>query len=207
MRVDDFDFALPQESIALRPADPRDSAKLLQLDGDGVIRDHIIAQLSQILQPGDLLVLNDTKVFPAHLIGERTKRQHGGGGAANISVNLHKRIDDCRWQAFARPAKRLRIGDEILFSPQLNAIVANKGDGGEVLLQFNMAATELSEAFQQFGEIPLPPYIGSKRAVDDRDASDYQTIYADRSGSVAAPTAGLHFTDTMIDQLQSKGIL
>lgn len=206
MRVDDFDFALPQESIALRPVDPRDSAKLLQLDVHGVISDHIVGQLSQILQPGDLLVLNDTKVFPAHLVGERAKREHGGGGTAKISVNLHKRVDDRRWQAFARPAKRLCIGDEIRFSTQLNAIVENKGDGGEVLLHFDQAGAELSEAFQLFGEIPLPPYIGSKRALDERDAADYQTIYADRSGSVAAPTAGLHFTDTMLKQLQDKGV-
>jgi S-adenosylmethionine:tRNA ribosyltransferase-isomerase len=137
----------------------------------------------------------------------RAKREHGGGGAANISVNLHKRVDDRCWQAFARPAKRLRIGDEIRFSPQLKAIVENKGDGGEVLLQFNLELNELSQAFQRFGEIPLPPYIGSKRKLDERDVADYQTVYADRSGSVAAPTAGLHFTDAMLKQLQSKGIL
>jgi len=206
MRVDDFDFDLPEGCIALRPAVPRNSARMLQLAADGRLSDHIVGELGKFLRPGDVLVLNDTKVFAAHLSGTRPARAVGGGGPANVSINLHKYIDQQSWAAFARPAKRLRVGDEISFSDQLQAMVTEKSSDGQVELQFNLKGDELSRHFQQSGQMPLPPYIGSKRAVDERDEADYQTVFADDPGSVAAPTAGLHFTKPMLNSLANNGI-
>jgi len=206
MRVDDFDFTLPEASIALRPAQPRDAAKLLQVQSIGVLSDHIIRELPDLLRAGDVLVLNDTKVFPAQLTATRPARAQGGGGPARVLLNLHKRMGPDIWKAFARPAKRLRVGDVIEFSSEFSAKILEKTNEGEVVLRFNRSDPELAAAFEQIGEVPLPPYIGSKRRADAQDAVDYQTIFADQTGSVAAPTAGLHFTDAMFAALRAKGV-
>ncbi|PHR57757.1 MAG: tRNA preQ1(34) S-adenosylmethionine ribosyltransferase-isomerase QueA [Robiginitomaculum sp.] len=206
MRVDDFDFPLPEASIALRPAVPRDSSKLLQVASDGAISDHIARDLPDLLRAGDVLVLNDTRVFPAHLIGQRPAREMGGGGPASISFNLHKQVDARTWAAFARPARRVRVGDIIHFSKSLEAQVSQRGEGGETRLVFNLDGTDLLAAFGQIGAMPLPPYIGSKRQADARDEADYQTIFAKDSGSVAAPTAGLHFTHDLLSALGEIGV-
>ena len=206
MRVDDFDFFLPEDRIALRPAVPRNSARMLQVDSNGELGDHIVGDLGKFLVPGDVLVLNNTKVFAAHLHGVRPARSVGGGGPAQVSINLHKCLDEQTWLAFARPAKRLRVDDELSFGGSLQARVVHKGMDGQVQLRFNASGAQLDKLFHQAGEVPLPPYIGSKRSVDARDLSDYQTVYADESGSVAAPTAGLHFTNAMLKDLESKGI-
>ncbi len=201
MRVSDFDFELPQERIALRPAVPRESAKLLQV-GD-VTSDHTIADLPRLLRAGDCLVLNNTKVIPAALNGHRTGRL---GTTPKIEVLLHQRLDSVTWKAFAKPAKKLIAGDVVAFGP-LKAAVKEKGDAGEITLQFAVgSATELDEALQQVGRVPLPPYIESQRPQDQQDRNDYQTIFAEREGAVAAPTAGLHFTDQLMRSLEAAGI-
>ncbi len=206
MRVDDFDFPLPEASIALRPAVPRDSAKLLQIAPSSVISDHIARDLPDLLRAGDVLVLNDTRVFPAHLTGQRPARAVGGGGPANISINLHKQVDTRTWAAFARPARRVRVGDVIHFGKMIEAQVSQRGEGGETQLVFNLDGADLLAAFSQVGSMPLPPYISSKRQADARDEADYQTIFAKDSGSVAAPTAGLHFTPDLLSALGQKGV-
>lgn len=214
MRVDQFDFDLPEASIALRPAVPRHASRLLEIGPGPSISDRMFTDLSARLRPGDVLVLNDTKVLPAALYGARPARQHGGGGPAQIEVNLHKRLDEAQWRAFVRPAKRLRIGDVVAFGGEnntnmakaLNAQVREKSDGGEVTLAFNVAGPVLDAAIARIGQMPLPPYIARKRAVDARDEQDYQTIFARDPGSVAAPTASLHFTDEMFAALAARGI-
>ncbi|MEY4092617.1 MAG: hypothetical protein RLZZ496_1799 [Pseudomonadota bacterium] len=209
MRVDDFDFELPPESIALRPAEQREAARLLVIrSGVNEFEDRHIADLPQLLQPGDVVVVNDTKVIPARLTGFRER----GAARAKIDVTLHKRESADRWLAFVRPAKKLDLGESIHFTSRnasdqsLTARVASKGDGGEVLLRFSAAGAELDALIVQFGEMPLPPYIAAKRSEDEQDKKDYQTIFAERSGAVAAPTAGLHFTPLLIDQLRARGI-
>lgn len=208
MKLSDFDFVLPEDRIALRPARPRDSARLLQVAPDGGLSDHGVLDLPGLLQPGDLLVFNDTKVIPAALEGIRPARAVGGGGDAHIEINLHKRESESSWRAFARPAKRLKEGDALAFKGGLSATVAEKGEGGEIALSFDRAGIELDRAIVAAGAPPLPPYIASKRAPDAADLADYQTIYADpeKSGSVAAPTAGLHFTDRLMEALDARGI-
>ena len=179
MQVDLFDFELADDRIALRPARPRDAAKLLQVK-DGIFSDHIVRDLPDLLQAGDVLVLNETKVMPAHLYGVRAARPVGGGGAVKISFNLHKQISADSWRAFARPAKRLKIGDEIDFGDKLKAKISDKSDGGEVCLQFNNTDTKLIKAIEKKGKMPLPPYIGRQRDVDSSDTKDYQTILPKR---------------------------
>ena len=207
MRVSAFDFHLPEESIALRPAKPRDSAKLLQVSGQGDFTDHIVKDLPSLLREGDVLVLNETKVLRAALTATRTARAHGGGGDVIIDVNLHTAVSDNEWRAFVRPAKRLRDGDEVHFSDALSATVFDKQEGGDVGLHFNLSGQDLSNAIEATGQPPLPPYIGRKRAVDSQDIEDYQTVYADgEAASVAAPTAGLHFTPEVFTALEAKGV-
>jgi len=207
MRVSAFDFHLPEESIALRPAKPRDSAKLLQVSGQGAFSDHVVRDLPSLLRAGDVLVLNETKVLRAALTATRPARAHGGGGDVKVDVNLHTAISETEWRAFARPAKRLRDGDEIHFSETLFAEVFGKKGGGDVGLRFNLSGQALSEAIEATGQPPLPPYIARKRAVDAKDISDYQTVYADgEAASVAAPTAGLHFTPDVFESLGAKGV-
>lgn len=207
MRVDEFDFNLPNERIALRPARPRDAARMLVVDPSGapLLQDRGVRDLPALLEPGDALVFNDTKVIPAQLEGQRLR----GDVSAGISVTLHMRSAPDRWRAFARPAKKLLVNDTVLFQNagnSLEATVAEKGDGGEVLLVFEVSGPELDVAIASVGHVPLPPYIAQKRAEDDRDRQDYQTIFAEKDGAVAAPTAGLHFTPDLLRALQERGI-
>lgn len=212
MRVDQFDFDLPNERIALRPARPRDAARMLVVRPEGTeeLTDAGVRELADWLEPGDALVFNDTKVIPAQLEGTRTR----GDATAGISVTLHLRSGADRWRAFARPAKKLAVGDRIRFAGDgnvclagtLDASVAEKGDAGEVLLVFDLSGPALDEAIASVGHIPLPPYIAAKRGEDEQDRADYQTIFAEREGAVAAPTAGLHFTPELLQSLTDRGI-
>ena len=213
MRVDRFDFDLPEASIALRPAEPRDAARLLVVSpGDG-LSDRVIRDLPGLLRPGDALVFNDTRVIPARLHGIRTRP---GAPGQRTEIMLHMREAPDRWRAFARPAKRLAPGDDITFghaaegtsceASRLRASVVEKAEAGEIVLRFEMAGPILDERIAALGELPLPPYIAGKRPTDDRDTSDYQTIYAREPGAVAAPTAGLHFSDALLAAIDGAGL-
>ena len=206
MDVSLFDFDLPERAIALRPASPRDSARLLHIPARSEFEHHHVSGLPSLLRAGDVLVFNETKVFPAALKARRPARAHGGGGDVVITVNLHKRRDAASWDSFCRPAKRLRAGDKLIFDEALSAVVTDKRDGGDLTLQFNESAQALQDAFERCGAPPLPPYIASKRSPDAQDIDDYQTVYAKESGSVAAPTAGLHFTDKLLKDLEFAGV-
>ncbi len=211
MRTADFDFELPPERIALRPAEPRDSAKLLVVrpGASPEFADHGISDLPSFLRQGDVLVVNDTKVIPARLFGTRERN----GVNVEIEATLLKRLGPERWQAMARPAKRLQTGDRIRFGHEsrvcllgaLDATVEDKGEGGELTLRFDFHGAILDEAIDALGHIPLPPYIASKREDDERDRKDYQTMFAAHEGSVAAPTAGLHFTESLSRRLGEAG--
>jgi S-adenosylmethionine:tRNA ribosyltransferase-isomerase len=214
MRVDLFDFDLPEERIALRPAEPRDSARLLVVDpnnGKNTLSDHQIRDLPSFLRPGDAVVFNDTKVIPAQLEGIRHR---DGAPGQQVSATLHMRTAPDRWKAFARPGKRIKIGDRIQFGHgenvcalgTLDATVEEKGEAGEITLLFDLSGPALDEAIAAVGHIPLPPYIAAKRPEDERDRADYQTIYAREEGAVAAPTAGLHFTPSLFAALDAMGI-
>jgi|FEC22Drversion2_1045045.scaffolds.fasta_scaffold00755_19 S-adenosylmethionine:tRNA ribosyltransferase-isomerase len=213
MRVDLFDFELPQERIALRPAEPRDAARLLAVRPGAIpeLEDGGVLDLPRLLAPGDLLVFNDTRVIPARLHGRRIGR---GGTEPKIEATLHMRLDGSRWQAFVKPARKLQPGDVVRFGGEgrvcllgmLDAVVEAKGEGGEVTLSFSFHGPVLDQAIAEVGELPLPPYIAARRPVDERDAVDYQTIFARVEGSVAAPTAGLHFTDRLLAALDQRGI-
>ena len=196
MKVDAFDFYLPREMIAARPAVPRDAARLLEVRTDG-FGDWRFGDLPRLLRPGDLLVFNDTRVIPARLRGRR--------GAAAVEVTLHQRVDDGCWEAFARPARKLRVGDRVDFGDGFAAEGVGRGEGGEVRLRFDLEADGLREALADHGAAPLPPYIPRPEGPDARDARDYQTVYARRDGAVAAPTAGLHFTTELLDALGERG--
>ena len=200
MRVSDFDFELPPDRIALRPAVPREAARLLEV-GQG-LTDHTIADLPRLLRAGDVLVFNNTKVIPAALSGHRIGRL---GTTPKIEVLLHMRLDAKRWKAFTKPAKKLESGDKLQFG-SLEAVVDEKGEAGEITLGFDLSGAALDEALAVVGRMPLPPYIESKRAQDEQDRRDYQTIFAKEQGAVAAPTAGLHFTPALMEQLQTAGI-
>lgn len=210
MRVSDFDFELPPERIALRPASPRDASKLLVVRQEA-LEDRIFRDLPDLLRAGDVLVFNNTRVIPASLSGHRIGRL---GTTPKIEALLHLRLDSSRWKTFVKPAKKLEKGDRVRFSlegnpinnNQLYATVAEKGEAGEVTLAFDLAGPSLDDAIASLGQMPLPPYIAGKRDTDDRDRADYQTVYAERDGAVAAPTAGLHFTPTVIKRLQELGI-
>ena len=206
MRVDEFDFHLPEELIALRPARPRDSARLLVVRGPtGALENRQISELPALLHPGDILVANDTRVLKAALRGSRRAREAGGSDVP-IEVNLNRHFGPSEWSAFARPSKRLREGDEIRFAAGLVGCVKRRGEGGEVVLGFNRSGAELAAAIDAVGSMPLPPYIVSKRAPDEQDADDYQTLFAHDVGSVAAPTAGLHFTPRLLQALKNAGV-
>jgi S-adenosylmethionine:tRNA ribosyltransferase-isomerase len=217
MRTDLFDFTLPEDRIALRPASPRDSARLLVVragDPGAAPEDRTMCDLPGLLRPGDALVVNDTKVFPASLHGRRLARTDGGGAEPQISATLTKRLDGSRWNTLVRPAKRLAVGDivrfgaegRVCFLEQLDATVEAKGQGGEVTLAFAFHGAVLDQALAERGEMPLPPYIAGRRPVDEADRSDYQTMFAREEGSVAAPTAGLHFTEALVAALSARGI-
>src|SRR5262245_48956944 len=228
MKAELFDFELPEERIALKAVEPRDAARLLVVDPDGPagdaaepsppqrgkprlsLTDTRIDRLAELLRPGDAIILNDTRVIRAALRGERLR----GGERAIVSFNLHKRVDESRWRAFARPAKRLRRDDRIRFGHdgrvcllgQLEATVTALGNAGEVELSFSLHGPYLDEAIETLGDPPLPPYIASRRGLAPEDAERYQTIYARHPGAVAAPTAGLHFTPALLATLAARGI-
>ena len=210
MRTDLFDFELPAASIALRPASPRDAARMLVVQGDAVLRDRHVGDLPDWLEPGDQLVVNDTKVISAQLKGRRIGRET----EPKIEATLIKRLDGSRWQALVKPAKKLAPGDVVRFGSEgsvcllghLDAEVVHKGDEGEVTLSFSFHGPALDQAIADLGSPPLPPYIASKRPPDERDAADYQTMFAANDGAVAAPTAGLHFTPDLEARLRARGI-
>lgn len=196
MRVDLFDFDLPTDRIALRPARPRDSARLLLVDG-ARLEDRAVLDLPDILQPGDVLVFNDTKVIPAQLEGRR--------GEARIRLTLHKREGPRSWLAFVRNAKRLKAGDRITFAEGVGALAVERMPDGSFLVEF--AGQEPVETLlERAGRMPLPPYIASKRPADESDREDYQTLFASKEGAVAAPTAALHFTARLLDALEARGV-
>ena len=212
LHLSDFDYDLPEGRIALRPAEPRDAARLLVVRPGAGLEDRVVRELPELLQPGDALVFNDTRVIPAELVGIRVR----GEAVATVHFNLHKRTAPDRWLAFARPAKRLQVGERVRFGAAsdsmacelaaFDAEVAAKGEGGEVELRFAFSGVALDEAIARHGHVPLPPYIAARREDDARDRTDYQTIYARHDGSVAAPTAGLHFTPELLERLDARGI-
>lgn len=197
MRVDLFDFDLPQDLIALRPAVPRDSARMLVVPGEGVFADRVVRDLPDLLEPGDVLVFNDTRVIPAQLEGRR--------GEARIGATLHKRTDIRRWQAFVRNAKRLREGDRVEFGAGVTAIAEARHDDGSFTLAFE-GDEAVEVLLERAGRMPLPPYIAQRRETDERDRTDYQTMFAARDGAVAAPTAALHFTPDLLARLEQRGV-
>jgi len=196
MRVDLFDFTLPPERIALRPASPRDSARMLVADGTG-LHDRIVSDLPGLLRAGDCLVFNDTRVIPAQLEGQR--------GAARIGVTLHKRLGPRDWQVFVRNAKRVREGDVVDFAAGVQAQAGPRDEEGGMSLSF-LGEEPVELLLERAGQMPLPPYIASKRPTDARDRDDYQTMFAREAGAVAAPTAALHFTPDLIASLEAAGI-
>jgi S-adenosylmethionine:tRNA ribosyltransferase-isomerase len=211
MSLADFDFHLPEDRIALRPASPRDSARLLLVEPGAPLRDLAVRDLPGLLRAGDVLVVNDTRVIPARLKGARTR----GENRTAVEATLHRQLSGHVWTAFMRPGKRLAVGDRVAFGEAddracllgaLDATVREKGEGGEVTLAFDLAGPDLMAAIAERGVMPLPPYIAAKRAEDARDRDDYQTVYADEDGSVAAPTAGLHFTPELLARLAAAGV-
>jgi S-adenosylmethionine:tRNA ribosyltransferase-isomerase len=211
MRLGDFDFDLPDDRIALRPASPRDAARLLVVAPDGALSDRRVSELPELLRPGDVLVFNDTRVIPARLRGVRRRED----SAVAVEATLHQRLSPSRWTAFAKPGRRLAVGDRIQFGESddracllaaLDATVAAKGEGGEVTLAFDLSGPDLDLAIAERGRMPLPPYIASRRPEDEADRTDYQTVYAREDGSVAAPTAGLHFTAELMAALRGRGV-
>ena len=196
MRVDLFDFELPADRIALRPARPRDSARLLVMDGDRIL-DRSVLDLPDLLQPGDVLVFNDTKVIPAQLEGRR--------GEARVGVTLHKREGPRSWWAFVRNARRIHAGDRIDFDGGVAASAIEKAGDGSLLVQFH-GEEPVEQLIERAGRMPLPPYIASRRAADAADREDYQTVFAREEGAVAAPTAALHFTDRLFEALDKRGV-
>lgn len=197
MRVADFDFDLPPELIALRPARPRDSARMLVVESDARLADRSVRDLPDLLRKGDVLVFNDTRVIPARLEGRR--------GEAKIGATLHKRLDLRRWQAFIRNAKRVREGDRLVFGGDVTAIAETRHADGSLTLAFE-GEEPVEILLERAGTMPLPPYIAGKRATDAQDREDYQTMFAERDGAVAAPTAALHFTPNLITALDAKGV-
>jgi S-adenosylmethionine:tRNA ribosyltransferase-isomerase len=211
MQLADFDFDLPEDRIALRPASPRDAARLLVVAPNEVFQDVTVADLPGQLRAGDILVLNDTRVIPARLKGVRAREE----SRVAVEATLHKRLAPHVWTAFMRPGKRLAPGDRVSFGEAtdracllgaLDATVQAKGEGGELTLAFDLAGPDLDAAIAERGAMPLPPYIAAKRAEDARDRADYQTVYARQDGSVAAPTAGLHFTPELLARLAEAGV-
>ena len=211
MLLSDFDFELPEDRIALRPASPRDAARLLVIPSEGPLQGRVVSDLPDLLRPGDALVVNDTKVIAARLKGQRVR----GESVVRVEATLHRRLSGSRWTAFMKPGKRLRPGDRVRFGEtsdracflgELDATVQAKGDDGEVTLAFDLAGPDLDLAIAERGEMPLPPYIAARRAEDEQDRSDYQTLFARPEGSVAAPTAGLHFTPDLVAALEARGV-
>jgi S-adenosylmethionine:tRNA ribosyltransferase-isomerase len=224
MDVQQFEFELPDELIALRPASPRDAARMLVVHADGRWTHAQVRDLPQFLNRGDMLVVNDTKVIPARLRGRRAPRQAAVGEGPKVEILLHKRLGAARFLAFARPARKLEEGDTLLLGETLEATVLARGAGGEIEISLGLGAppsrrhagkmpvlpvgaSSIDAVVAREGETPLPPYIAAKRGADWHDVADYQTIYAAKEGSVAAPTAGLHFTPELLERLAAAGIL
>jgi S-adenosylmethionine:tRNA ribosyltransferase-isomerase len=213
MRTDLFDFDLPPDRIALRPVHPRDAARLLVVRPSEApeLQDRGMRDLPDLLRPDDCLVVNDSKVIAARLTGRRIGR---GPGEPTIEATLHKRLDGSHWKAFVKPAKKLQVGDTIRFGTEgrvcflneLDTQVSQKDETGEVTLSFSFHGPVLDQAIAERGDMPLPPYIASRRAPDEQDRTDYQTVFAHDEGSVAAPTAGLHFTEELLARLTARGI-
>ena len=213
MRVDLFDFELPEANIALRPPVPRDAGRLLVVRPGEPLADRTVRDLAGFLRAGDALVFNDTRVIPARLTGIRHR---AGSPGLRMEAMLHLREAPDRWRAFARPGKRLAVNDRVSFGRHgssepcelggLDATIARKGEGGEIVLRFDLAGPALDEAIARIGDLPLPPYIAGKRATDAQDATDYQTVYAREPGAVAAPTAGLHFSEALLAEIDAAGI-
>ena len=211
MRLADFDFELPEDRIALRPVEPRDAARLLEVAADGALSDWAFHDLPRLLRPGDALVFNDSRVISARLKGVRLR----GEAALPVEATLLKRLSPSRWTALAKPGRRLAPGDRIRFGEtsdracflaDLDATVAGKGEDGEISLAFDLAGPDLDLAIAERGVMPLPPYIAQRRPEDEQDRADYQTVYAREDGSVAAPTAGLHFTAELMAALAARGV-
>lgn len=211
MKLADFDFHLPEERIALRPVSPRDAARLLLVRPDAPLADFHVRDLPDLLRAGDVLVMNDTRVIPARLKGVRVR----DASRVAVEATLHRQLSDHVWTAFMRPGKRLAAGDRLVFGEpsdracllgSLEASVREKGEGGEVTLAFDLSGPDLTAAIAERGVMPLPPYIAAKRPEDAQDLSDYQTVYAAEDGSVAAPTAGLHFTPALLARLEAMGV-
>lgn len=198
LHLDDFDYDLPRERIAAHPLEPREAARLLAIPAAGNFADRHIADLPELLRPGDLLILNDTKVIPARLVGRR--------GAATVEVTLHRDLGGGCWRAFARGARRLHTGDRVDFASGFAATVAEKLPEGDVILAFALEGAAFREALLCHGAMPVPPYLRRPRGGDLRDRNDYQTIFARAEGAVAAPTAGLHFTPALLDALARRGV-
>lgn len=213
MRTDLFDFDLPADRIALRPAVPRDAARLLVVKAGGApeLDDRAVGDLPDLLRPGDCLVVNNSRVIAARLTGRRIGR---GNTEPAIEATLHKRVDGSHWRAFVKPAKKLEVGDtlrfgiegKVCFLGELDAQVSSKHEGGEITLSFSFHGPVLDQAIAERGEMPLPPYIASRREPDEKDWTDYQTLFAHEEGSVAAPTAGLHFTEGLLGRLRERGV-
>jgi S-adenosylmethionine:tRNA ribosyltransferase-isomerase len=213
MKTDLFDFDLPADRIALRPASPRDTARLLVVRPDGApeLEDSTVRDLPDLLQPGDALVVNDSKVIAARLKGRRIGR---GPGEPAIEATLHKRLDGSHWKAFILGAKKVQVGDtlrfgsegRVCFLDQLDAQVLQKDETSGVTLSFHFHGPVLDQAIAERGDMPLPPYIAARRAPDEQDKADYQTLFAQEEGSVAAPTAGLHFTEALMARLKERGV-
>jgi S-adenosylmethionine:tRNA ribosyltransferase-isomerase len=211
MRLSDFDFDLPEDLIALRPAEPREAARLLLVRPGEPPADRVVGDLPELLQPGDALVFNDTRVIPARLNGIRARED----SVVRVEATLHRRLSPARWSAFMRPGKRLKEGDRVAFGStsdtaceldRLDATITAKHEGGEVELAFDLSGPDLDRAIAAHGLMPLPPYIAAKRPEDERDRADYQTVYARADGSVAAPTAGLHFTPALLERIKARGV-
>jgi S-adenosylmethionine:tRNA ribosyltransferase-isomerase len=198
MHLDEFDYDLPRELIADRPAEPRERARLLVLPAAGAVADRHIADLPQLLRPGDLLVFNDTKVIPARLVGRR--------GLATVEITLARDLGGGAWHVYAKGARRLHLGDRVEFADDLVAEIVEKSPEGEVTLRFDREGAAFRDALARHGAMPLPPYIKRPRGGDAQDRADYQTIFAREDGAVAAPTAGLHFTPALLDALAARGI-
>ena len=200
MKLSDFDFDLPEDRIAVRPARPRSSARLL-VATPSRIEDRVVSELAQILRPGDRLVLNDTRVIPARLTGQR----HRDAASARIEATLLEPQPDGTWASLLKPLKKIRDGETITFSSELSAVVEGRGDG-QARLRFNLEGDDFDAALNAVGAMPLPPYIAAKRPADEADKTDYQTLWARNAGAVAAPTASLHFDETVMDSLAARGV-
>jgi len=204
VKLDDFDFDLPEELIATRPVRPRPAARLLHAEG-GAIHDRHVRDLPAILRPGDRLVLNNTRVIPARLIGERLRESRDGSGRAKVELTLIAPAPEGAWRVLARPLRKLALGDRLVFDAGLTGrVIAREAEAAVVA--FDQAGAAFDAALEAAGQMPLPPYIAARRAADDRDRSDYQTVFARHAGAVAAPTASLHFDAGLLDALRARGI-